>query len=97
MSKVLDNNYFQGVCIEINGEAQCECAAPYFGVQCTEASEVADFQMHEINEIEEKESVKWIPDCSIGECHVPDFTGQSFLEFPTLDNVAKYADIEVLG
>jgi hypothetical protein len=52
--------------------------------------------MNEINAIDEKESQKWIPDCSIGECHVPDFTGQSFLEFPTLDNVAKYADIEVL-
>lgn len=85
----------QGVCIEYNGEAKCDCPAPYFGVQCTDASEIADFQMNEINQIDEKEVVKWTPDCSIGECHVPDFTGQSFLEFKTLDNVAKYADIEV--
>ena len=46
-------------------------------MQCTEASEVADFQLNEINDMEEKESQKWVPDCSIGECHVPDFTGVS--------------------
>ena len=56
--------------------------------------------MNEMNNelLEEKDGggqSKWVPDCSIGECHVPDFSGESFLEFPTLDNVAKYADIEV--
>ena len=37
----------------------------------------------------------WVPDCAAGECRVPDFNGESYLEFPTLDNVAKFADIEV--
>ena len=49
----------------------------------------------EINEIYEKESQKLIPDCSIGECHLPDFNEKFILEFKTFDNVAKYADIEV--
>ena len=38
---------------------------------------------------------RWMPDCQLGECHVPDFSGQSYLEYQTLDNVAKFADIEV--
>ena len=83
--------------VESNGEARCDCPPPYVGAQCLDASEVADFMLNKIHnnllELEEKE--KWSPDCSIGECHTPDFSGQSFLEFKTLDNVAKFADIEV--
>ena len=39
----------------------------------------------------------WTPDCSVGECHVPDFSGQSYLEFKTMmeQNVAIFTDIEV--
>ena len=83
--------------MEAEGEARCDCPPPYVGAQCLDASEVADFMLNKIHnnllELEEKE--KWSPDCSIGECHTPDFSGQSFLEFKTLDNVAKFADIEV--
>ena len=39
----------QGVCIEYNGEAKCDCPAPYAGPQCRDASEVADFMLNEIN------------------------------------------------
>ena len=102
----------QGVCIEYNGEAKCDCPAPYAGPQCRDASEVADFMLNEINnnlasagannnnnnivmgEVEEG-SKQWSPDCAAGECRVPDFSGQSFLEFPTMDNVAKFVDMEV--
>ena len=103
----------QGVCIEYNGEAKCDCPAPYAGPQCRDASEVADFMLNEINnnlasagasgnnnnnnvmgEAEEG-SKQWSPDCAAGECSVPDFSGQSFLEFPTMDNVAKFVDMEV--
>lgn len=93
----------QGVCVEENGEAKCECPVPYSGVQCEDASEIADFMLDEINNnlamIPAQESsdpeARWSPDCQLGECHVPDFSGQSYLEFQTLDNVAKFADIEV--
>ena len=104
--------FLQGVCIEYNGEAKCDCPAPYAGPQCGDASEVADFMLNEINnnlasagansnnnnlvvgEAEEG-SKQWSPDCDAGECRVPDFSGQSFLEFPTMDNVAKFVDMEV--
>ena len=101
----------QGVCIEYNGEAKCDCPAPYAGPQCMDASEVADFMLNEINNnlamagatnsnnnmIGEAEEAgkQWIPDCGAGECWLPDFSGQSFLEFQTLDNVAKFVDMEV--
>ena len=41
----------------------------------------------------------WTPDCSVGECHVPDFSGQSYLEFKTMmeQNVAVFTDIEVMN
>ena len=92
--------------MEFNGEAKCECPPPYVGVQCADASELADFMLDEINNnlvnsvntgVSDDiiENVDWSPDCSMGECHVPDFAGQSYLEFQTLDNVAKFADIEV--
>ena len=106
--------FLQGVCIEYNGEAKCDCPAPYAGPQCGDASEVADFMLNEINnnlasansnnnnnnnmvmgEAEEGSSKQWSPDCAAGECRVPDFSGQSFLEFPTMDNVAKFVDMEV--
>ena len=41
--------FLQGVCIEYNGEAKCDCPAPYAGPQCGDASEVADFMLNEIN------------------------------------------------
>ena len=115
----------QGVCIEYQGEAKCDCPAPYAGAQCTDASEVADFMLNEINNnnlglvsssssnnnylgLPETPDIGggdkdgggggargWVPDCAAGECRVPDFNGESYLEFPTLDNVAKFADIEV--
>ena len=105
--------FLQGVCIEYNGEAKCDCPAPYAGPQCGDASEVADFMLNEINnnlasvnnnnnnmvmvESEDASSKQWNPDCAAGECQVPDFSGQSFLEFPTMDNVAKFVDMEVSG
>ena len=72
-------------------------------MQCADASEIADFMLDEINnnlvlpaqESADPEAARWSPDCKLGECHVPDFSGQSYLEFQTLDNVAKFADIEV--
>jgi len=42
-----------------------------------------------------EEEPAWVPDCPQGDCHVPDFSRHSFLELPSLTNVAKYADIEV--
>ena len=107
MYRIITNKTYllQGVCIEYNGEAKCDCPAPYAGPQCLDASEVADFMLNEINnnlknmvakmDMPEQDETHWEPDCSVGECQVPDFSGQSFLEFPTLNNVAKFADIEV--
>ena len=71
----------------------CECPAPYSGPRCEHATEIGELDRPQ-QAMDEEEDV-WLPECSAGECTVPDFTQHSFLELPSLENVAKYSDIEV--